>query len=235
MRARLAIFLCVALVSAGCKGNIESVPETPPPASAPTLPEGAALRPTYNLDGKTPSAGTAFVVADKAGRSYMLTAAHVMDNDAEWGRVQAVSLRVMGGSEVARAEGRPTYLGKAFDAGDATADLVVWPLAAGAKAPALKLAAADPKGNEWAWAVGQEPGSSGPQKAYRCKVTGTRMGGLLLQQHDRFVMRGFSGGPVVNAQGEVVGSLLGGNAPTVIISRVSGIRARLAQANVQLP
>lgn len=229
------VLLAVA-VSAGCQGNLPSVPATPPPAQPPTLPAGAALRPYYEFAGKAPvGAGTAFVVADKAGKAYMLTAAHVMDDDAEWGRVKGVALKLMAGGEVGTVAGRPTYLGKAFDAGDAGTDLVVWPLADGAKAAPLKLAAADPKKNEWVWAVGQEPGKSGAEKTYRLKVTGADSNGILLEQHDKFEMRGFSGGPIVNAQGEVVGTLLGGRAPTVIASRVGTVRERLAQANVTLP
>ncbi len=225
----------VLLLGAACNRGLESVPETPPPSQAPAVPETAALRPSYLLDGRDASAGTAFVVQDRAGKPYMLSAAHVMDDDAEWQRVRSFSLRVMGGGVVANSEGRPAYLGKAFDKADASVDLVVWPLAPGARVTPLPLAAADPKRNEWAWAVGQEPGQSGPQKLYRCKVTGTQKGGLTLRQHDRFEMRGFSGGPLVNARGEVVGSLLGGRAPDVLAARVSSIRQRLADAKVELP
>jgi hypothetical protein len=158
-----------------------------------------------------------------------------MDDEAEWRQVRGVDLQTMTGSPVAKVQGRPQHIGKPFDVADASADLVVWPLESGAKVAPLKLATEDPKKNEWVWVVGQEPGRSGPQKMFRCKVTGTDSGGLTLKQHDRFEMRGFSGGPVVNARGEVVGSLLGGRAPTVIISRVSGMRQRLTQAGVQLP
>src|SRR4029077_9354533 len=133
----------------------------------------AALRPHYLLKGNNHAAGTAFVVQDKAGKSYMLTAAHIMDNEAEWKQVQSVSLEVMGGSAVASVQGSPLYIGKPFDKGNAGVDLVIWPISDGAKTAPLKLAKADAKRNEWVWAVGQEPGSNGPQKMYRCKVTGT--------------------------------------------------------------
>lgn len=233
---RLNAMVCLLIGLTGCGGGLESVPATPPPAEAPKLPAEASLRPVYQMRGKGPqSAGTAFVIVDKAGKSYFLTAAHIMDNDAEWQQAEAVNLEVMGGPMVARSMGRPVHLGKAFDRANASTDLVIWPLEEGGKATPLKLAAADPKRNEWVWAVGQEPGSVGPQKLYRCKVTGTEMSGLLLQQHDRFKMQGFSGGPLVNAQGEVVGSVLGGNAPMVLACKVSSIRERLKEAKVELP
>jgi hypothetical protein len=229
---RLIAFLCLFIGPTGC---MESVPSTPPPEKAPGIAAGASLRPNYLLGGREQAAGTAFVVKDRSGKCYFLTAAHIMDNEAEWNQVQSVSLQEMAGGQVAKSQGRPSYVGKPFDKGNAGVDFVIWPLADGDKAAPLKLAAADPKKNEWLWVVGQEPGNSGPQKMYRCKVTGTEMGGLLLQQHDRFEMRGFSGGPIVNAQGEVAATLLGGNPPTIIAAKVSSLRERLAQAKVELP
>jgi hypothetical protein len=228
-------FVLLLFGLAGCQGSLESVPATGPPDKGPTLAAEASLRPHYQMGGKDVPAGTAFVVQDKSGKLYMLTAAHIMDNEAEWNQVQSVSLDVMGSEEAAKAQGRPTFIGKPFDKGNAGVDLVIWPLADGAKVAPLKLAAADAKMNEWVWVVGQEPGHDGPQKMYRCKVTGTEMRGIVLQQHDRFEMRGFSGGPIVNAQGEVIGSLLGGNAPTIVACKVSSIRERLGEAKIELP
>jgi hypothetical protein len=233
----IAAFFVLMLLSCAGSGGLDSVPTSPPPEKGPALSSSAALRPYYQVGNKAPeAAGTAFVVEDKAKRLYMLTAAHIMDDDAEWQQVQAVSLRVLGsGQTAAKVQGRPVHIGKPFDAGNAGTDLVIWPLAADAKVAPLKLAADNPKRNEWVWVVGQEPGRTDAQKMYRCTVTGAETGGLTLEQHDRFEMRGFSGGPVVNAQGEVIGSLLGGRAPKVLCNSVSSIRKRLAEAKVELP
>jgi S1-C subfamily serine protease len=230
--SRSIIFL-VFVVSTGCKKE-DSVPETPPPEKGPEVAADASLRPHYLLGGRPSAAGTAFIVRSKTGQLYMLSAAHVMDNDAEWQQVRAVTLKQMGGGEVAKVKERPVFIGKPLDVGGVPSDLVIWPLADGAKVTPLKLAAEDPKKNEWVWAVGQEPGSSGPQKLYRCKVTGTDSGGFTLKQHDTFEMRGFSGGPIINAKGEVVGSLLAGKSPDMIISGVSSIRQRLVEAKVEV-
>jgi S1-C subfamily serine protease len=233
----VAVLLVLLLLSCGGVSSLDSMPATPAPDKGPVVSSSAALRPYYQIGNQAPAAaGTAFIVEDKAKRFYMLTAAHVMDDDAEWQRVQAVSLRPVGGNEiVAKVQGRPVHIGKAFDVANAGTDVVIWPLAADAKVTPLKLAADNPKRNEWVWALGQEPGRSDAQKMYRCKVTGTEAGGLTLDQHDRFEMRGFSGGPIVNAQGEVVGSLLGGRAPKVLSCGVSSIRQRLAEAKIDVP
>src|SRR5262245_59237913 len=103
----LLVPCCLALLLVGCKAD--SVPPTP------ALPESAALRPVYQIgDGPPSASGTAFVILDRAGRAYMLTAAHVMDA-ADWPKVESATLRLMtGGVEVARCEGRPAYVGTEF-------------------------------------------------------------------------------------------------------------------------
>jgi S1-C subfamily serine protease len=227
------VLLFAAAVCSGCNKE-ESLPDTPPPEQPPPVAADASLRPHYLLGGRSSAAGTAFVVRGKSGQLYMLTAAHVMDNDAEWQQVRAVALHQMGGGEVAQVAGRPVFIGKPLDVGGVPSDLVIWPLANGAKATPLKLAADDPKKNEWVWAIGQEVGSSGPQKLYRCKVTGSDSGGFTLRQHDTFEMHGFSGGPVVNSKGEVVGSVLAGKSPDMMMSAVSSIRQRLKEAGVEV-
>lgn len=232
---RLAQLSLLALIAiTGCKKDENALPDSPPPEEPPPIKSDASLRPHYQIGGRTSAAGTAFVVRGKTGQLYMLTAAHVMDDAAEWQQVRGVALREMAGADVARVKGSPLFIGKPFDTGGAPSDLVIWPLVDGANVTPLKLAAEDPKTNEWLWAIGQEMGSKGPQKLYRCKVVGTDAGGITLVQHDRFEMRGFSGGPIVNAKGEVVGSLLAGRSPDMMMSAVSSIRQRLAEARVEV-
>jgi hypothetical protein len=238
---RSILFITFALI-VGCQKSTGGgdgggpAPATPPPDKAPEVSQDAVLRPHFRMPDGTHAAGTAWVVKDKAGKLYMLSAAHLMDDDAEWNTVRGVVLQRMAGGEVAQVKGRPIFLGKSFtDTNDTSRDLVVWPLAEGAKATPLTLAATQPKVNEWVWAVGQEPGSSGPAKMFRCKVTGEQFNGLTLQQHDRFQMRGFSGGAVVNERGEVVGALLGGQSPIVVCIKASSIRKCLAEAKIELP
>ena len=83
--------------------------------------------------------------------------------------------------------------------------------------------------------VGLEGGQRGPQKFFKAKVTGAEQGGVTLKQQDRFQLRGFSGGPVLNTQGQVVGTVLGGPEPTILCSKVSALRKRLQEAGIQIP
>ena len=228
--------LLLPLVAACNRESIPAVAESPAPTTAPTVPAAAAIRPTYQLKSQTAVAGTGFLVKDQAGKAYFLTAAHVMDDEAEWRSVRNLSLATMAGQEIGSAKPSALkWIGKPFDEADTTVDLVIWEPTFEQAPAGLNLANEDPKKNEWVWIVGLEGGQRGPQKLYRCKVTGAESGGVTLNQLDRFQLRGFSGGPVLNSQGQLVGSVLGGNEPTVLCSRVSAIRKRLTEAGIQLP
>ena len=230
------LIVLLPLLPACNREKLPTVADSPPPTASPTVPATAAIRPTYQFKGQTAVAGTGFLVKDQPGKTYFLTAAHVMDDEAEWRSVRRLTLSDMGGQEIGSAKPSALkWIGKPFDEADTTVDLVIWEPTFDPAPAALTLAAEDPKRNEWVWIAGLEGGQRGPQKLYRCKVTGADSGGVTLRQHDRFQLRGFSGGPVLNAQGQVVGSVLGGNEPTVLCSKVSAIRKRLTEAGIQRP
>jgi len=231
---RLAWLAFVLPVLPACQKKLPSVSETPPPLGSPDVPTAIALRPTYDVNGRSLTAGTGFVVRDTAGKTYFLTAAHVMDQ-GDWRRVTNVSLATMSGESIGSLQpGGLKHIGAPFDRAGAAADIIIWeaPLE---NATALPLAAEDLKRNEWVWAVGQEMGRRGTGRTFRCKVTGSESGGIVLEQHERFELRGFSGGPVINAKGQVVGAILGGREPRVLCSRITSIRDRLSQVGIQLP
>jgi S1-C subfamily serine protease len=230
---------CLFVGLTGCQGSLKSAPETPPPEKGPDLGPDSAVRPEYIINQQPKRMGTAFVVKDKAGKAYMLTAAHVLDSEADWKKIESCDLIHFGrgGVGLGGCSGKPIYVGKPFDKGKAGLDLVIWPLSADAKVTALKLAAEDAMKNEWVWVVGQEANRDldDEQTSYLCKVTGAEGGGILLTQKDEFRIQAFSGAPIVNAKGEVIGSLLGGRDKTIIAAKVSSIRERLAEAKVELP
>jgi Trypsin-like peptidase domain len=232
--ARLAFLAALIVALPACQKKLPSVAATPPPLQPPSIPTAAALRPTYDLNGRPVTAGTGYVIKDSGGKLYFLTAAHVMET-SEWRRVNSVSLATMGGEAVGTLQsGGLKHVGAPFDRAGAQADLVIWeaPLE---KPTVLALATEDPKRNEWVWVVGQEMKGRGAGRLYRCKVTGTETGGILLEQDERFELRGFSGAPVVNEKGQVVGAVLGGSEPKVLCSKVTSIRERLSQQGTQLP
>jgi len=232
--ARLVFLAVLAAAVPACQKKLPSVAETPPPLSPPSVSTAAALRPTYDLNGRAVTAGTGFVVKDTAGKLYFLTAAHVMET-SEWRRVNSVSVATMGGEVVCTLQpGGLKHVGAPFDKAGAQADLVIWE-APMEKPTVLPIATEDPRRNEWVWVIGQEMKGRGAGRLYRCKVTGTETGGILLEQNERFELRGFSGAPIVNEKGQVVGAVLGGNEPNVLCSRVTSIRERLSQQGIQLP
>jgi hypothetical protein len=203
--------------------------------NGPNAAETAALRPSYELSGRTVVAGTGFVITDTKGKHYFLSAAHVMDPLLNWRKIDNVTLNSLSNTPVGTAlPSNLTWVGKPFDTAGCEDDLVVWEPTFPNPPAALKLAAEDPKRNEWVWVVGQEFGRRG-QRLMRCKVTGTESNGITLEQHDPFKLQGFSGAPMLNAKGEVVGMVLGGREPKVLSSVVSTIRQRLSEQGIQVP
>jgi hypothetical protein len=227
---------------AGCRkgGEGESVPETPPPTTSPAVTASQVFRPVFKMARGPASAGTGFFLTAPSCKVIALTASHVLDKP-EWNAVTGVSFESMDGRVVNQIDRKPDYLGRSFDelpplensrfpVFDTSEDFALWRLAADAKTPSvLELAANDPKVNEWVWVAGAEGGKS--YALYLAKVTKVKGGTLMMQQHAKFAPRGFSGGPVLSADGKVVGNLLAadpgsgqmaGAAASNIRKRISG-------------
>src|SRR4051794_3718691 len=119
--------LVLPLLPACNRETIPAVAESPPPTTSPTVPASAAVRPTYDLKGQRAVAGTGFLVNDAGGKVYFLTAAHVMDDEAEWRSVKNLSLAPMAGEPIGSAPRTALKsIGKPFDEADTTTDLTVW-------------------------------------------------------------------------------------------------------------
>lgn len=245
IRRMFAIAVCLA-VMAGCdrqpakpagpviappvaKKYLE-VPETPPTLAA------VAYRPEFLIGGKVESAGTAFVVRSKAGDKYLLTAAHLLDS-AEWAAVKRVVLRDFKGKEVGASTEAPIYVGKGMDPArnETEFDLVIFKLASGDKSVPLALAAEYPNQNRL-WVVGSEVASrDGLQKTFELNPESTivNKNTVLLNKAAPFNLQAFSGGPIVDHEGKVVASLLGGNETSIIGSSVANLRKRLEEKGIQ--
>lgn len=224
---RAAVVWLGLLALCGCNrgGNGESVPETPPPTTSPAIAAEQVFRPVFQMPRGASRAGTGFFLTAPSGKVVALTACHVLDKP-EWNSSTGTAFESMDGSITVQLGGKPSYLGRAFDelppiedgrfpVFDTSEDFAVWVLTDGVrqslttrlnKSPILELAANDPKVNEWVWVAGAEGGKS--YSLYLAKVTKVKGGTLMMQQHAKFAPRGFSGGPVLSADGKVVGNML---------------------------
>jgi hypothetical protein len=196
-----------------------TLPLTPAPTTRQKLPPTAAYRPTFTYkDGKEETAGTVFVVQAPSGKKLAITAAHVLE-PKEWAAVRSTTLATMAGKKVIELPGKPAYVGRAFDQlpelkkgpspiFNTSEDFAIWILPDGASVTVLELADHEPRVNEWVWIAGQQPGR--PLLFYRARVTQVLSGTVSMEQFDKFNPTGFSGGPVLTAEGKVIGTMLAG-------------------------
>jgi hypothetical protein len=214
------------LVLGGCNrgGNGESVPETPPPASSPNVTAAQVFRPVFQLTRGTARAGTGYFLTAPSGKVVALTAYHVLDKQ-EWNTSTETRFEALD-RELTLVVGKtPDYLGRSFDeltpiengrfpVFDTSEDFAVWVfpdtrrqvLADAQKSPVLELAAEEPKVNQWVWVAGAESGRG--FALFLAKVTKVKGGTVMMQQHAKFAPMGFSSGPVLSADGKVVGNVL---------------------------
>ena len=178
--------------------------------------------------------GTGFVIRDRAKEDYLVTCVHLID-EKEWKHRYSVRMRTMNGSKTIQSLGSTLHVGNAVDVKhlgpdgrpDLTRDLVIRSVAGSWTRP-LPLAPADPAVGEWLWAVGLEarhPPAN--EKLFPCRVVEVTRGGFTVEQHVAFDPRGFSGGPVVNARGQVAGNVLTGGMKRISGATVTTIRSCL--------
>jgi S1-C subfamily serine protease len=223
--------------------NGTSVNYRPAPTARP-VPEWSevVLRLEFSFPEKrVRHAGTGFVIKDVFQGKYLLTCAHLIDQE-EWYKRDRLQMRTMNGKLAIETVGAPLLIGtsvnlkKAMPNGrpDMTQDLVVQSITAkGLKS--LPMARKDPQVGDWVWAVGCEINKPiGNEHLYPGRVVEVSRGGYLFEQYERFNPHGFSGGPVVNARGEVVGNVLAGGEKIVGGATVNTIRQRLREKGIIL-
>jgi S1-C subfamily serine protease len=185
--------------------------------------------------------GTGFVIEDMFQGKYLLTCAHLIEQE-EWYKRDRLQMHTMDGKVAIETIGSPLFIGTSVDLKrsmpngrpDMTHDLVVQAIKAKGLKP-LPMARNDPKVGDWVWAVGCEMNKpSGNERLYPGRVLEVARGGFLFEQYQSFNPHGFSGGPVVNTRGEVVGNVLAGGHKHVGGATVNSIRTRLREKGILL-
>jgi hypothetical protein len=177
---------------------------------------------------------TGFIVRDRAKADWLLTCAHGL-GEKGWEDRYQVKMRTMKGDRIIRSFGTTLHVGLPVDVydrswggwPDMTQDLVIR-LVAGEWVQPMRLAKADPEVGDWVWAVGCEarrPPSN--EKLFLCQVVEVSGGAYIFKKQVNFFPGGFSGGPVINARGEVIGNLLAGRRDLISGASVSTLRQRL--------
>jgi len=185
------------------------------------------------------AAGTGFVVQDRGGECYLLTCAHLIA-DREWRRRGTVAMRTMNRKRSIESWAFSVHIGTSANLSrvgrdgrpDLTRDLVIHPVLGTWPQP-LRLAAADPVPGDWVWAVGREVRQPpGDEQLYLGRIVEVARGSYVLEKQADFDAHGFSGGPVVNARGEVVGNVVAGGGNRISGATVSTLRRRLREHGI---
>jgi hypothetical protein len=201
---------------------------------------GAVLRIEFSYPEKHfMGLGTGFVIRDQAGNDYLMTCAHLV-NDGGWEARYRIRMRTMDNMRSIDDYGDTLHIGKSVDlqqprgrgGPDMTQDLIVRSVAGDWMQP-LRLAEQDPKVGDSVWVVGceaKDPPHS--ERFYPVRIAGVGRGGYTARKLGTFDPRGFSGGPVINSAGLVIGNVLVGSESTVGGSVVTAIRRHLSEHGI---
>jgi hypothetical protein len=234
MLARSLLVLTLVLLLSACgeqpppaetKAPPKAKPADPPPEKAKPLPpppvwSGVVLRPTFGFPGADNAKiknGTGFAIIDSKRRPYLVTCAHLLD-PPQWKSLTRLEIQSLKGEMLGSCSLKPVYIGKEmFESNrpgyvlDSSQDIAIYPLKKGCRVRPLPLAAQDPKFGDVVWFVGREfKRKEGNEALYAATVEIVDKGNFQIKKFDKLIMPGFSGSPIVNTSGAVVGILTGG-------------------------
>jgi hypothetical protein len=210
---------------------------------------GVVVRPTFGFAvtrNEKLKTGTGFTIVDKKRKPYMVTVAHLLPPEA-WRALNKLEVQSLSGQTLGSCSLKPVYNGQQMSVKnkpglvmDSREDIAIYPIRSGAKIRPLPLAAQEPKCGDFVWFVGREwKRKEGDETLYGATVDLVDNGNFQIHKHDKLVMPGFSGSPIINVHGEVVGIVTAGvkvaTMPDLICgSTVSTLKERLRDNGVPI-
>lgn len=241
----LTVLLVIGVVfgARALTGFVNQKPPAPPVAA----PNSVFRSRFVTNSGEELEAGTAFVIHDSQGKPTMLTALHLFGEAGGLSKEippAEMSKRIVRGALLDFRTGKPVgslgaarlKTGKPFsEAHGARRDLAAFSLKPTAPTTALKLAVLNPRSMEWVWLLGDEV-KHDPQtpRLFPGRVLLTDSDSVTILFEPSVELMAFSGAPLINGSGEVVGTLISGDESGRIGSAnpVEEIRAHLRENKV---
>ncbi len=225
-----------------------NTPGTPPP-----LPAHFAVRPTFKLkDGRVVEAGTAFGAMMDGGEPVLLSALHLLGEAGGLDKqipaeqipdaVTGVTLFNMDRSRQIGVAGKGLLregfpMGEGPTESDCRGDIVAFQLPPHSGVGVAPLAKTNPSFLARVWVVGKEFSKAGASaELFPGIVWIPTHKNVVVMMKVPVNLSGFSGAPVVNEQGEVVGMVIGGGdsgqggMPVALLNPVAAMREKLEKA-----
>jgi hypothetical protein len=217
-------------------------PTTDPVMSPPPSLKGvAAARPEFHYGSDSvQTTGTVFFLKDKTGQVHLATAAHLYKAE-EWSTMRKIVLHDLAEKPLGELQGKPLYVGKFTEDSPASnellpnmaEDLMFKPVKGNLPVQPLKLASTLPAKNEIIWVVGSEVDKSTGQHFYPCKYVSTTEKLFSFKPVKPFNPEDFSGAPVINQAGEVIGTMNGSFMGSLMGTPLKAIRAKGAEKQIE--
>lgn len=208
----------------------------------PPVLEGAVVsRPEFHYgQDEVQTTGTVFFLRDKKGVRYLITAAHLYKKD-EWGSMRKIMLADMLKHQLGECKEKPVFLGKFTEDSEASKailpdmseDLAILRVPDDLSFKTLRLATQLPAKDETIWVVGCELESNQGQQLYPCRFLNNSAKLMTFKPLTKFEPDDFSGAPLVNKSGEVIGTMNGGNPNFYMGTPLSAIRKHGAEYKIE--
>jgi hypothetical protein len=176
----------------------------------------------------------AFCLRMTNNKKYLLSHASLLTK-TDWQEVTRITMSGRGNAVPLEVNTKPLYLGPMTEDHQANLlhnpdfgqDLVAWPMPSLSTQSGLVLSTIEAQQGDHAWIIGITDRQTHAQSHCLCKVLESSNNSLTIQQIDRIPLDLLIGLPVINQQGHVIGTVLGGSDLHLVGASAQALRRQL--------